>query len=109
MSNYRDENNPHNDYAKYDNDSRIGAVERAAYVGYKDGYLAAEKELGWHRKSDTPIPKDRRVLVSDTDNSIAIVRWEGAEGWYVFGTGEHYSYDFLDSTTHWREIPEVEE
>ena len=96
MTNYSDEKNPYR-FADYKDI-------------YRDGYLAAEKDFGWHRNcAESPVPKKTIEATFDFDftRCVDMVRFNERNGWYFSGYFRKNirAVDII----YWREIPEVEE
>ena len=83
-------------------------TRRALFDAYKEGFLAAEKELGWHPISTAPI--DRTIEVLDIYGYPSKATWlEKMLQWRIGppNIGQMHG-DFLRQYTHWRELPEID-
>jgi hypothetical protein len=71
-----------------------------------EGEYVKYDDVCWHRNcEETPVPKDRYLLVRTDKGNIHRVHWsKNFEIYWV----NHYVRISIKEITHWMEIPEVE-
>lgn len=102
---YNDDKNPH---LPIGDDFLCGALQSEAW---KEGYLAAAKEFGWHQNcAETPVPRDRPVLARRSSGEYVAVEFERThDGKFQFRIGCSNGYIDEKSITHWRRFSVVDE